>query len=50
MKVQSDRMRDASIQTAMNMYGRSRNDTKRKANSQVVVLAFGESLGTGREA
>ena len=43
-------MRHASIQTTMNIYGRVMNDSKRKANSQIVRLVFGESLGTGKEA
>jgi integrase len=43
-------MRHASIQTTMNIYGRAMNDSKRKANSQVVGLAFGESMESGREA
>ncbi len=50
MKVQQELMRHASIQTTMNVYGRAMTDSKRKANSQVVGLAFGESLGTRREA
>jgi integrase len=44
MKVQQELMRHASIQTTMNIYGRAMNDSKRKANSQVVGLAFGETL------
>jgi integrase len=44
MKVQQELMRHASIQTTMNIYGRAMNDSKRKANSQVVGLIFGETL------
>jgi integrase len=44
MKVQQELMRHASIQTTMNIYGRAMNDSKRKANSQVVGLVFGETL------
>ena len=36
MKVQQELMRHVSIQTTMNIYGRTMNDSKRKANSQVV--------------
>jgi integrase len=50
MKVQQELMRHASVQTAMNIDGQAMNDSKRKANSQVVGLVFGESLGTGKEA
>jgi integrase len=42
MKVQQELMRHVSIQTTMNIYGRAMNDSKCKANSQVVGLAFGE--------
>ena len=41
MKVQQELMRHASIQTAMNAYGRAMTETKRRANSQVVGLVFG---------
>jgi integrase len=41
MKVQQELMRHASIQTTMNVYGRAMTDSKRKANSQVVELVFG---------
>ena len=44
MKVQQELMRHASIQTTMNVYGRAMTDSKRKANSQVVGLVFGETL------
>ena len=44
MKVQQELMRHASIQTTMNVYGRAMTDTKRKANSQVVGMVFGDSL------
>ena len=44
MKVQQELMRHASIQTTMNIYGRAMTDSKRKANSQVVGLVFGETL------
>lgn len=44
MKVQQELMRHASIQTTMNVYGRAMTDSKRKANSQVVGLKFGETL------
>jgi integrase len=44
MKVQQELMRHASIQTTMNIYGRAMTDSKRKANSQVVGLVFGEPL------
>ena len=50
MKVQQELMRHASIQTTMNIYGRAMNDSKRKANSQVVGLAFGETMESRREA
>ena len=50
MKVQQELMRHASIQTTMNIYGRAMNDSKRKANSQVVRLAFGETMESRREA
>jgi integrase len=49
MKVQQELMRHASIHTTMNIYGREMDDSKRKANSQVVGLVFGKSLGTGKE-
>ena len=49
MKVQQELMRHASIQTTMNIYGRAMNDSKRKANSQVVGLVFGEPLGNRKE-
>jgi integrase len=49
MKVQQELMRHASIQTTMNIYGRAMNDSKRKANSQVVGLAFGETMESRRE-
>lgn len=44
MKVQQELMRRASIQTTMNIYGRAMTNTKRKANSQVVGLVFGEQF------
>ncbi len=44
MKVQQELMRHASIRTTMNFYGRAMTDSKRKANSQVVGLVFGETL------
>ena len=44
MKVQQELMRHASIQTTMNIYGRAMTDSKRKANSQVVGVVFGEPL------
>ena len=44
MKVQQELMRHASVQTTMNVYGRAMTDSKRKANSQVVGLVFGETL------
>jgi integrase len=44
MKVQQELMRHASIQTAMNVYGRAMTNSKRKANSKVVGLVFGETL------
>jgi integrase len=50
MKVQQELMRHASIQTTMNIYGRPMNDSKRKANSQVVGLAFGETMESRTEA
>src|SRR5580693_8421894 len=50
MKVQQELMRHASIQTTMNVYGRAMTDSKRKANSQVVGLVFGETLESRREA
>ena len=50
MKVQQELMRHASIQTTMNVYGRAMTDSKRKANSQVVGLVFGEALQSQREA
>jgi|GEM_PF-7052322 len=50
MKVPQELMRHASIQTTMNIYGRAMNDSKRKANSQVVGLAFGETMESRREA
>ncbi|MFY9940427.1 MAG: hypothetical protein WAK33_26340 [Silvibacterium sp.] len=34
-------MRHASIQTTMNVYGRTMTETKRHANSHVVGLVFG---------
>ena len=49
MKVQQELMRHASIQTTMNVYGRAMTDTKRKANSQVVGLVFGETMQSQRE-
>lgn len=50
MKVQPELMRHASIQTTMNIYGRAMNDSKRKANSQVVGLTFGETMESRMEA
>jgi integrase len=44
MKVQQELMRHASIPTTMNVYGRAMTDSKRKANSQVAGLVFGETL------
>lgn len=44
MKVQQELMRHASIQPTRNIYGRAMTDSKRKANSQVVGLLFGETL------
>jgi integrase len=44
MKVQQELMRHASIQTTMNIYERAMTDSKRKANSQVVGVVFGEPL------
>jgi hypothetical protein len=41
MKVQQELMRHASIQTAMNVYGRAMTQTKCRANRQVVGLVFG---------
>ena len=49
MKVQQELMRHASIQTTMNVYGRAMTDTKRKANSQVVGLVFGDSVHARKE-
>ena len=49
MKVQQELMRHASIQTTMNVYGRAMTDTKRKANSQVVGLVFGDSVQARKE-
>ena len=49
MKVKQELMRHASIQTTMNVYGRAMTDTKRKANSQVVGLVFGETMQSQRE-
>jgi len=49
MKVQQELMRHASIQTTMNVYGRAMTDSKRKANSQVVGLVFGETLHARNE-
>ena len=43
MKVQQELMRHASIQTTMNVYGRAMTETKRRANSQVVGLVFGQN-------
>jgi integrase len=43
MKVQQDLMRHASIQTTINVYGRTMTETKRWANSQVVGLVFGSN-------
>ena len=48
MRVQQELMRHASIQTTMNIYGRAMNDSKRKANSQVIGLAFGETRESRR--
>ncbi|HEX4021305.1 MAG TPA: hypothetical protein VHX63_09190, partial [Acidobacteriaceae bacterium] len=44
MKVQQERMRHASIQTTMNVYGHVMAETKRRANSRVVGLVFGPNL------
>jgi len=41
-EVTRELMRQASIQATMNVYGRAMTDSKRKANSQVVGLVFGE--------
>lgn len=49
MKVQQELMRHASIQTTMNVYGRAMTDSKRKANSQVVGMVFGEALQARKE-
>ena len=50
MKVEQELMRHASIQTTMNIYGRAMNDSKRKASSQVLRLAFGETMESRRDA
>jgi hypothetical protein len=48
MKVQQELMRHASIQTTIDVYGQSMNDSKRDANSKVVGLALGaERTATG---
>ncbi len=41
MKVPQELMRQASIQTTMNVYGRAKTEIKRRANSQVAGLVFG---------
>lgn len=49
-KVQQELMRHASIQATMNVYGPAMTDSKRKANSQVVGLVFGEQFKGAKEA
>jgi hypothetical protein len=47
MSVRKKRMRHASIQTTMDVYGKAMADTKRQAHSNVVeMLLKGGSLST----
>ncbi len=51
MPIQKELMRHASIQTTMNVYGRSTmSDAKREANSNVVQMALRPLLGAKRTA
>ena len=50
MSIQKELMRHASIQTTMNVYGRSTmSDAKRQANSNVVRMALRPTLGSKNE-